>query len=271
MSLQGSYDVSERRACYALAFGRSSHRHISKQDGQAELRMRIREIAAVRVRYGYRRICVLLRREGWTVNYKRVYRLYCDEGLNLRAKRPKRRVSSAHRVERTAASTINECWSMDFVSDSLFNGRRFRALTIVDNFSRECLWIEAAQNLRGEEVVGVLDHIKQSRGVPRSIRCDNGPEFISKVLDRWAYENGVTLDYSRPGKPTDNAFVESFNGSFRDECLNVNWFLSMEDARDKIEAWRVDYNEYRPHSSLDEMTPSDFASTVAKKEAEKAA
>lgn len=269
--LQSSYDVSERRACDMLDFARSSHTYISKQDGQAELRMRIREIAAARVRYGYRRICVLLRREGWMVNYKRVYRLYCEEGLNLRSKRPRRRVASAHRVERREVSTINECWSMDFVSDSLFNGRRFRALTIVDNFSRECLWIEAAQSLRGEEVVSVLKYLKQSRGVPKSIRCDNGPEFISKVLDRWAYENGVTLDYSRPGKPTDNAFVESFNGSFRDECLNVNWFLSMEDDRDKIETWRVDYNEYRPHSSLEEMTPSYFAKTTVRKEAEKAA
>jgi putative transposase len=269
--LQQSYDVSERLACKALGFARSSHRHKGKKDGQAELRMRIREIAGIRIRYGYRRICVLLRREGWRVNYKRVYRLYCEEGLNLRAKRPKRRVSAAHRVERTEASTINDSWSMDFVSDSLFNGRRFRALTVVDNFSRECLWIEPGQSIKGMDVVAVLDHLKFSRGLPGTIRLDNGPEFVSRELDRWAYENKVTLDYSRPGKPTDNALVESFNGSFRDECLNVNWFLSMEDARSKIEAWRVEYNEFRPHSSLGDMTPSDFARSMDQKEEERAA
>jgi len=227
--------------------------------------MKIKEIAAVRVRYGYKRIHVLLRREGWQINHKRVYRLYCEEGLNLRARRPKRRVSAAHRMQRQEARGINECWSMDFVSDALFNGRRFRALTVVDNFSRESLAIEVEQGIRGEQVVGVLDRLKFARGVPKVIRVDNGPEFISKILDKWAYENGVTLDFSRPGKPTDNAFVESFNGSFRDECLNVNWFLSLQDARAKIEAWRIDYNDYRPHSSLGDMTPSDFAKSKARK------
>lgn len=271
MDLRCGYEISERRACKALGFARSSHRHRGIRDGQAELRMRIREIAGIRVRYGYRRICVLLRREGWHVNYKRVYRIYCEEGLNLRAKRPKRRVSAAHRVERTQASIINDCWSMDFVSDALFNGRRFRALTVVDNFSRECLWIEADRQLRGEQVADVLEHLKATRGVPGTIRLDNGPEFISKALDRWAYENGVTLDFSRPGKPTDNAFIESFNGSFRDECLNVNWFLSLEDARGKIESWRKDYNEYRPHSSLGNMTPGDFARSMAGKTEEQVA
>jgi putative transposase len=148
---------------------------------------------------------------------------------------------------------------MDFASDRFFDGRRFRVLTIVDIFSRECLGIEVDQGIKGNDVVYLLDHVKSLRGAPGHIRCDNGPEFVSKALDKWAYENRVVLDFSRPGKPTDNAFVESFIGSLRDECLNVNWFLSLEDARDKIEAWRVDYNEYRPHSSLDYKTPSDFA------------
>jgi len=220
--------------------------------------MRIKEIAAVRVRYGYKRIHILLKREGWKVNHKRVYRLYCQDGLNLRAKRPKRRVSAAHRVGRPPVVSVNESWSTDFVTDSLFNGRRFRALTLVDNFSRECLAIEVGQHLRGEDVVNTLKRVKSVRGIPRSIRLDNGPEFISKELDRWAYENGVILDYSRPGKPIDNALAESFNGSFRDECLNTNWFLSLEDAREKIEAWRQDYNEWRPHSSLDNLTPRQY-------------
>jgi putative transposase len=220
--------------------------------------MRINEIAAVRVRYGYKRIHVLLRREGWPINHKRVYRIYCEEGLNLRAKRPRRRVSAAHRVKLPAATTVNESWSMDFVTDSLFNGRRFRSLTVVDNYSRECLAIEVGQHIRGEDVTSTMDRLKAVRGTPNSIKVDNGPEFISKELDKWAYEHGVTLDYSRPGKPIDNAFIESFNGSFRDECLNTNWFLSLEDAREKIEAWRRDYNEWRPHSSLDNLTPVEY-------------
>lgn len=236
----------------------SVYRYQSIRDGQVALRMRIKEIAATRVRYGYKRIHVLLRREGWKVNHKRVYRIYCEEGLNLRIKRPKRRVSAAHRVKSPPATGVNESWSMDFVTDSLFNGRRFRSLTVVDNFSRECLAIEVGKHLRAENVVEVMGKLAFYRGTPRAIHVDNGPEFISKELDKWAYENKVTLDFSRPGKPVDNAFIESFNGSFRDECLNTNWFLSLEDAKEKIEAWRKDYNEWRPHSSLDNMTPMQY-------------
>jgi len=147
---------------------------------------------------------------------------------------------------------------MDFVTDSLFNGHRFRCLTIVDNFSRECLAIEVGQHIKGEDVVRVLERIKTKHGVPRFIKVDNGPEFISKELDRWAYGNGVTLDSSRPGKPADNAFIESPSGRFRDECLNVNWFLSLEDAREKIEEWRRDYNQWRPHGSLDDLAPTEY-------------
>jgi len=221
--------------------------------------MRIKDIASARVRYGFRRIHVLLRREGWQVNHKRVYRLYCIEGLNLRTKGKKKRLRAASRPDRPRAAKLNESWSMDFVSDELFNGRRFRALTIVDNFSRECLAIDADQGIRGEQVVERLEYLKMTRGLPEMICVDNGSEFVSRVMDKWAYEHGVKLSFSRPGKPTDNAFIESFNGSFRDECLNVNWFMSLDDARQKIEAWRTDYNEFRPHSSLENMTPSRFA------------
>jgi putative transposase len=160
------------------------------------------------------------------------------------------------RLEATAA---NENWSMDFVSDALFNGKRFRALTIVDTYTRECLAIEVDQGIRGEQVVSVLEGLKAFRGVPKTIRVDNGPEFISKALDRWAYESGVTLDFSRPGKPTDNAYVESFNGRFRAECLDTHWFLSLADAREKISAWRQEYNQRRPHTSLGFKTPVEFA------------
>lgn len=245
--------------CSVIQIHRNSHRYKSTRDEQVVLRMRIKEIAAARVRYGYKRIHVLLRREGWKINHKRVHRLYCEEGLNLRVKHRRKRPGAALRIPRQPAIGMNDTWSMDFVSDSLFNGSRFRVLTVVDNFSRECLAVEVGQSIRGEQVVGVLNRLKYVRGLPGSIRVDNGSEFVSKAVDKWAYDNKVALDFSRPGKPIDNAFVESFNGSFRDECLNVNWFLSFEDACVKIEAWRNDYNEFRPHSSLGNLTPADFA------------
>jgi putative transposase len=160
---------------------------------------------------------------------------------------------------------------MDFVSDALYDGRRFRALTVVDNFSRECLGIYVNQGIKGEQVVMFLENLKPVYGTPKIIRLDNGPEFVSKTLDKWAYENGVTLDFSRPGKPTDNALVESFIGSFRDECLNVNWFLSLEDAREKITVWRMEYNNFRPHSSLGNLTPRDFVEQQSEKIVEKVA
>lgn len=243
--LEESYRVSERKACAVLCIRRSTHRYRSTANLQTALRMWIREIATVRVRYGYKRIHVLLRREGWPVNHKRVYRLYCEEGLNLRRKQKRKRAGGSLRLVRRQAQQTNDCWSMDFAADALSNGRRFRVLSVVDIFSRECLGIEVNQGIKGPDVVELLDRIKAVRGTPGSIRCDNGPEFVSKALDRWPHENRGAMNFSSPGKLTDNAFAESFIGSLRDECLNVNWFLSLEDARDKIEAWRMDYNEYR--------------------------
>ena len=255
--------MSERRSCAALRFNRRTHRYVSIRPDQAPLRQRIKDIAATRVRYGYRRIHVLLRREGWAVNHKRVRRLYREEGLNLRAKRPRRHVTAQRRMERCAISGANQVWSMDFVSDALFNGKRLRALTVVDAFTRECLAIEVGQGIRGDQVVAVMERLKFQRGAaPGKLRVDNGPEFISKALDHWAYINGVVLDFSRPGKPTDNAYIESFNGRLRDECLNTHWFLSLDDARSKIEAWRRHYNEDRPHTSLGYQTPAEFASSA---------
>jgi putative transposase len=235
-----------RSLFYYKSHGRDDH----------AVRQRIKEIAAVRVRYGVARIHVLLRREGWLDNHKRVRRIYREEGLNLRTKRPRRNKAAPHRAETIRLTAPNQCWSMDFVMDALFDGRRFRALTIVDNFSRECLEIEVGQSLKGEDVVRVMERMKLTRGVvPQRIKVDNGSEFISKALDLWACENNVALEFSRPGKPTDNAFIESFNGSFRDECLNVNWFLSLEDAKDKIQAFKDEYNHFRPHSALGNLTP----------------
>jgi len=228
----------------------------SKARDSSVLCQGIKEIAQVRIRYGYQRIYTLLRREGWKDN--RVYRLYCQEGLNLRSKRRRRNRASAHRLERIQPSTIHQCWSMDFVADQLFDGRKIRALTVVDNFSRQCLAIHVGQWLKGEDVVAVMERIQaQMQTVPQRIQVDNGSEFISKALDKWAYENKVVLDFSRPGKPTVNAYIESFNGSFRDECLSIHWFLSLEDAQEKIEPWRQEYNTFRPHSSLKDLTPEE--------------
>jgi putative transposase len=257
--VQSAHGVSERRSCAALAFDRMSVRYQSIKADQTPLIMRIRDLARTRMRYGYFRIYILLRREGWQVNHKRVYRLYREDGLSLRLKRPRRHVSAARRERQPAATAPNQLWSMDFVSDALFDGRRLRALTVVDAYTREALTIDVDQGIRGEQVVDAMARIAGVRGAPRTIRVDNGPEFISKALDRWAYENAVTLDFSRPGKPTDNAFVESFNGRLRDECLNTHWFLSLADARAKIEAWRRHYNESRPHTSLGWKTPEEFA------------
>jgi putative transposase len=220
--------------------------------------MRLRELAITRIRFGYLRLHELLRREGWMVNHKRVYRLYCLLGLQVRIRRKTKRASHV-RVPLGVPETPNEHWSMDFVSDMLDNGRRFRALTIVDNFSRECPAVEADFSLTARKVILCLDGIKATRGLPKAIRVDNGSEFYSREMDSWAYRNGVQLDFIRPGKPVENAFIESFNGRLRDECLNANLFFSIEDARTKLEAWRVDYNTQRPHSSIGNLAPEEYA------------
>jgi len=265
--LQVAYEVSERRACQVLRFSRTTQRYKSVRDDQAVLRIRLRDLAAARVRYGYRRLHTLLRREGWLVNHKRIYRLYSEENLTMRTRSPRRHVSCKRRLTRSQPGRANESWSMDFMSDQLFDGRRIRVLTIVDNFTRESLAIEAGRRFTGHDVAKVLTRIGTERGLPRTIRVDNGPEFVSKALDQWAYWNKVELDFSRPGKPTDNAYIESFNARFRIECLNQNWFLSLEDARQRIESWRIDYNEQRPHSALGNLAPDEFARTGQANEA----
>jgi putative transposase len=253
------YGASQTQACAVLRISRSVYGYRSRARGARPLVARIREIAATRVHYGYRRVHVLLRREGWRDNCKRVYRLYRAEGLSLRHCRPRRNKSARLRQPQQLVSTMNQIWSMDFVADALFDGRRLRALTVVDNYTRECLAIDVGSSLKGEDVVNALARIVAVRGKPRTIKTDNGSEFISKAMDRWAYEHGVELDFSRPGKPTDNAKVESFHGRFRAECLNAHWFLSLEDAQRKIEAWRQYYNEARPHSALEWSTPAEYA------------
>ena len=264
--MKTSYQISERRACRTMVFPLSTIRYESVVDPQIALRMRLRELAAARVGYGYRRLHILLWREGWEVNHKRVYRLYCEEGLGMRQKPPRRRKACMKRELRPKAIAKNECWSMDFMSDQLFDGHRIRLLTIVDNHTRESLAIHVSQRIRGYEVVQVLERVAARHGKPQTIQVDNGPEFISKDVDLWAYWNHVKLDFSRPGKPTDNAYIESFNARFRLECLNEHWFLSLEDARDKIEEWRQDYNENRPHSSLGNIPPEEYVALNGLKE-----
>ena len=237
---------------------RSTHQYKSTRTDQADLKCRIKEIAETRVRYGYRRIHVLLRREGWLVNAKRVYRLYHEMGLQLRNKVPKRRVKAKLRDDRKVAEEVNETWAMDFVHDQLATGRKLRVLTVVDTFSRFSPVIDPRFSYRGEDVVQTLEKICKRFGFPKSIRVDQGSEFISRDLDLWAYQNDVVLDFSRPGKPTDNAFIESFNGKFRAECLNAHWFLSLDDARSKMEDWRRDYNEVRPHSAIGNKAPIEL-------------
>ncbi len=256
------FRVSERRACRLVGVARSSYRYRSQAADQTALRLRLRDLATTRVRYGYRRLHVLLRREGWRVNHKRVYRLYREEGLGIRVKRRKK-LASAARMLPPPAYRPQERWSMDFLSDSLADGRRFRVLTIVDTVSRVSPAIEVGVSLTGERVVAVLERLKGTMGRPERIAIDNGPEFISKALDAWAYRNGVQLEFSRPGKPTDNAFVESFNGRFRDECLNQHWFASLEEVRKTVEGWRIEYNTERPHRALGQQTPAAWEAAWA--------
>lgn len=206
--LRESYRVGVRRAVGMVLLSPSGYYYKAHPRENRAVRQRIREIAETRVRFGMWRIHTLLRREGWQVNHKKTHRIYKEEGLNLRRRRPRRRVAAAHREVHPELATVNECWSMDFVADELFNGRRLRTLTVVDNFSRECLAITVDHALRSDDVVATMEHLKALRGIPKRIKVDNGSEFISKVLDQWAYENDVVLDFSRPGKPTDNPFID---------------------------------------------------------------
>jgi putative transposase len=238
-------------------------RYRSVASRRDELRMRLRELAASRPNWGYRRLALLLRREGWRVNHKLVYRLYGEEGLGLRRRRPRRRVSAVRRENVPAPSRCNESWGMDFMADQLYSGRPLRILTIVDNYSRESLALRASVQFTGDDVVTVLQGLIQERGIPSSIKVDNGPEFTAKVMDQWAYWNGVMLDFSRPGKPSDNGRTEAFNGRLRAECLDEHWFLSVADAQERLDAWRADYNGERPHGALRNMTPADFARQAA--------
>jgi putative transposase len=248
------------RACGLVDISRSLYRYRSRRPDSAPLRARIEAIAAVKRRYGYRRVYLRLRREGWEVNRKRVYRLYRDAGLAVR-RRKRKRIGPFERKPLPKPMVANLSWSMDFVADGLIGGRRLRCLTIVDDCTRECLAIEVDTSITGVRVQGVLERLADTRGLPKSITVDNGPEFDGQVLDKWAYRRSVQLSFIRPGKPNENAYIESFNGKFRDECLNEHWFINLAHARSVIEAWRIEYNTERPHSSLGNLTPQEFATS----------
>jgi len=256
--LRQTYRVSERRVGRLLSLSNSSLRYRSRCSAAEDLRRRLRELAAECPRYGYQRLWVLLRREGWEVNHKRVYRLYGEEGLKLR-KRRRRARARVERVPPSPPTRADERYSIDFMRDTLADGRVFRTLNIVDDYTRECLAIEVDTSLPGARVVRVLERLATLGREPLHIVVDNGPEFASKAVDQWAARCGVNLRFIDPGKPMQNAFIESFNGKFRDECLSQHWFISFEEARSVSEEWRVDYNERRPHRSLQQQTPAEFA------------
>jgi putative transposase len=243
--------------------GRSSCRYPAGGREDDELRQRLRELAGERRRFGYRRLTVMLGREGWRVNHKRVYRLYCEEGLAVR-RRQRKRLKAAGRMPLALPRQINQVWTMDFTHDQLASGRKFRTLNWMDGYTRESPRIEVETSLPGLRVVRVLEEVARERGYPQAIPVDNGPELISRVVDQWAFEHGVELHFIEPGKPTQNAFIESFNGKFRDECLNENGFLTLQEAREKIARWRRDYTQVRPHSALGYQTPEEFTAAAAR-------
>jgi putative transposase len=252
-------DISERRACCYAGLSRTSFREPPVMNtANQDLSARIVELAHARRRFGYRRIHDLLTREGHEVNHKRVWRLYKLNELSVRKRRKARRIN-LERAPLTASRHVNDTWSMDFVMDALANARRIKCLTVVDDFSRECVSICIDYGMGGQYVTRVLDHVSQFRGYPKAIRTDQGPEFTSRAFMAWAHARGVRHIINDAGKPTQNAYIESFNGKFRDECLNEQWFESLHQARNEVARWRRDYNEVRPHSAIGRVPPAQFA------------
>lgn len=255
---QQAYRVSERRACEALRISRSTARYQSVKPDDAPVRRRLHELAALRPSFGVRRLHIMVRRDGLHINLKKVRRLYREEGLQLRPRRRRRR-ATAPRQPRAIVARRNERWAMDFMSDTLAGGSSIRVFTLIDVYSRECIALEAATSFRGDDVARLLSDAGEREGeLPNIIQCDNGTEFTSKALDHWAYWNKVQLDFSRPGKPVDNSICEAFNGSLRRECLTRHWFASVAEARVVLQAWKHDYNNERPHTSLGLQPPVAF-------------
>jgi putative transposase len=252
-----TFGMSERRACGLFDVWRSSCRYRCAPDGDQELRKQLVALAHERPRFGYRRLGVLLAREGKPVNHKRLFRVYREEGLSVKRNRRKKVVRVG--VSQPVLSAPNEEWSMDFVCDALATGRTVRVLGIVDNFTRECLALEADTSFASQRLTRVLDQVITQRGTPKALRMDNGPELTSRHFLAWCMERKIAMHHIQPGKPMQNGHIESFNGRLRDECLNANWFRNLFEARSKVAGWRDDYNLARPHSSLAYRTPGEFA------------
>lgn len=256
-SMMERCSLSQRRACLLLSLHRSVGRYKLRNKEEGLLKDKIISIARERKRFGYRRIHIMLKKEGVRVNHKRVYRLYSESGLKV-LKRGGRKRALGSRLPIRSLNSPNERWSLDFVSDALADGRRIRILTIVDDFTRECLKMVVDTSLNSKRVIRELSSLLVNKGIPKAIISDNGTEFTSHAVLKWSQERGVDWQYIQPGKPMQNAYIESFNGKLRDECLNENWFLSLAEAKEIIERWRFDYNHARPHSSLKGLTPQQF-------------
>src|SRR6188472_4289678 len=256
--LCSNFEVSQRRACEVIGADRSSVRYLNLRPDDAVIRSRLRELASVRRRFGYRRLLLMLRGEGVLINHKKLRRLYAEKRLQVR-RRVGRKRALGTRAPMALPQGPNQRWSLDFVSDVLVDGRRFRVLVIVDDFTRECLALIVDTSISGRRVARELNAIVAARKKPAIIVSDNGTELTSHAILRWQEERGVEWHYIAPGKPVQNAFVESLNGRFRDECLNEHVFRDLPMARRIIEAWRLDYNGYRPHTSLGGLTPNEFA------------
>jgi len=256
-----SHKLSERSACRLVKVSRSGYRYQPRENADGALRKRLRELAAEYPRYGYLMLHSLLKSEALVVNKKRTYRLYTEESLQVRTKKRKKLQRPLLPIE--VPMKINERWSMDFVADQLSNGRRFRILNIIDEFSREVVGQLVSTSISGQQVARFLDEVAERRSLPRHVVCDNGTEFTSKAMFFWSKETNVKLSFIQPGKPTQNAFCESLNGKFRNECLNQHWFRTLNEARYEIDLWREHYNTVRPHSSLGYQSPVDFAKKAA--------
>lgn len=253
-----SYEVSQRRACETIAADRTSVRYRSRRADDAELRSRLKELAFERRRFGYRRLHILLRREGTVVNHKKLRRLYREEKLQVRRRGGRKRALGT-RAPLAVPQGANQRWSLDFISDQLGCGRRFRILTVVDDFTKECLTLVADTSLSGARVARELDHVIATRGQPATIVSDNGTEFTSCAILSWSQKLRLDWHYIAPGKPTQNAFIESFNGKLRDELLNETIFISLDHARRALASWKDDYNLVRPHSAIGNIAPVEYA------------
>jgi len=262
IDIRQHFGQTEKKACMLLSISRSVYRYVPGEKDDSLLRERMKILAREKPRYGVRRLHLILRKEGLVVNHKRTERLYRQEALALRRK-PRKKLPITLRLPLPVLSRMNEQWALDFIHDSLSTGRTFRCLSILDIYARECLSLHVDTSIPGKMVTTVLDRLIEQRGKPETIITDNGPEFTGKAFFAWAEKQNITLTHINPGRPTENGFVESFQGRFRDECLNLHWFSSLTEAREKIEAWRQEYNTERPHSSLGGLAPHEYIERMA--------